>query len=97
MQKKQHEAAMKYSVLGANIWRWKQQKQKFRNVNSIWKFFNVPKHGCFHEDEEQVVQFVSTQRQNGLPVSHNIKVRAREIMKMLPVNTAYQEFEVSMG
>jgi hypothetical protein len=89
------EAARKYSeysVSEANVWRWKQQKQKLKNVNSAWKSFSGPKHGHFLEVEEQVVQFVCTQRQTGIPVLCDIiKLRAWEIMKMLPVNTAYQE------
>jgi hypothetical protein len=73
-----------------------KQKQKLRNVNSTRKSFSGPKHGHFHEVEEQVVQFVCTQRQNGIPPSCDIiNLRAQEIAKMLPVNSSYQEFKVS--
>jgi hypothetical protein len=90
------EAARKYSVSKANIQRWKQQKQKLTNVNSTQKSFSDPKYICFHGVEEQVVQFVCTQIQNGIPVLCDIiKLRARDIAKMLPVNTAYQEFKAS--
>jgi transposase-like protein len=56
------EAARKYSVSEANVRRWKQQKQQFTNVNCTRKLFRGPKHGRFHEAEEQVVQFVHTER-----------------------------------
>jgi hypothetical protein len=57
----------------------------------------APKHDHFHEVEEHAVQFVRTQRQNGIPVScNNIKIGTREVAKMLPVNTAYQELKAKM-
>jgi hypothetical protein len=92
------EAARKYSVSEANVRRWKQEKQKLTNVNSTRKSFSGPKHGRFHEAEEQVVQSVRIRRQNGIPVLCDIiKLRAREVAKMLPVNTVYQEFKASTG
>lgn len=50
--------ATKLSVVEANIWRWRQQKQKLINTNSTQKSFSVPKNGHFQASEQWTVDYV---------------------------------------
>lgn len=44
-----YKAARKLCVAEAKVQRWKEQKQKLTNANSIQKSFSGPKHGHFQE------------------------------------------------
>lgn len=42
-----YNAARKFTAAGANIQRWKEQKQKYIDANSIQKSSSDSNHGCF--------------------------------------------------
>jgi hypothetical protein len=55
-------AARKFSVAEANVQRWKEQKQKLINTNTIQKSCSGPRHGCFQELEKEIIEFVHFKR-----------------------------------
>ncbi|XP_053146159.1 uncharacterized protein LOC128342625 isoform X3 [Hemicordylus capensis] len=90
------EAGRKYHVTEANVRRWRQSKQKLAHAASTRKSFSGPKIGRFHGIEEQVVEFVRTQRRDGKPVTRQIiKLKAQEIARAQ--NISQQDFKASNG
>lgn len=88
------EAGRKYSVDESCVRHWTKNKQQLLNANPARKAFTGPKVGRFTEVDKRVCQYVTSLRQQGLPVTrHILQMKALEISGELNI----QDFKASFG
>ena len=74
-----YNAARKFSVAEANVWRWKEQKQKVINANSTRKSCSCPQHGCYQELEKEIVEFLHLRRKLECWLCAKQKIKCRNL------------------
>uniref|UniRef100_A0A672FP09 HTH CENPB-type domain-containing protein n=1 Tax=Salarias fasciatus TaxID=181472 RepID=A0A672FP09_SALFA len=90
------QAAKKYGVTEGHVRKWRVQKERLKNANTMRKAFRGPKSGRFREIERRVREYVIEKRKEGMPISRAmIQLKARELADEFKIPPT--EFKASLG